>query len=107
MNKLLNRQYLAVEGLDNALDIAKHLIKNGYQVMVQDDSVNIYIVAFAPEDENLGASRFALLTQDEIENIEYERDQADYAAAKEKYEEGLVQGIYNEPAEINPDKEDK
>lgn len=98
MNKLLNRQYLEVEGLDNALDIAKTLIKNGYQVMVQDDGVNIYVVAFALEDENLGASRFALLTQDEIEDIEYERDQADYAAAKEKYEEGLAQGVYDAAA---------
>ena len=98
MNKLLNHQYLAVEGLDNALDLAKHLIQNGYQVMVQDDSVNIYIVAFAPENEDFGSPRFALLTQDEIAQIEQERDAAEYLAAKEKYIEGVQYGMI-EPIE--------
>lgn len=106
MNRLLNRQYIAVEGLDNAFDLAKHLVKNGYQVMIQDDSTNIYIVAFAHEDEELGASRFALLTPEEIEDIEYQRDQADYAAAKEKYEEGLSYGYYSDQDDAAEDEDE-
>ena len=45
MNKTI-QNYVAVEGLDNALKVAKVLIEQDYQVMVQLDDCNIYIVDY-------------------------------------------------------------
>ena len=69
MNKLLNERYVAVEGLDNALEMAKALIKNDYQVMVQLDDCNIYIVAFTENTTEFG-NKFTPLSFEEIDAIE-------------------------------------
>ena len=69
MNKLLNERYVAVEGLDNALEMAKALIKNDYQVMVQLDDCDIYIVAFTENTTEFG-NKFTPLSFEEIDAIE-------------------------------------
>ena len=69
MNKLLNERYVAVEGLDNALEMAKALIKNDYQVMVQLDDCDIYIVAFTENTTEFG-DKFTPLSFEEIDAIE-------------------------------------
>ena len=69
MNKLLNERYIAVEGLENALEMAKALIKNDYQVMVQLDDCDIYIVAFTENTTEFG-NKFTPLSFKEIDAIE-------------------------------------
>ena len=69
MNKLLNERYIAVEGLENALEMAKALIKNDYQVMVQLDDCDIYIVAFTENTTEFG-NKFTPLSFEEIDAIE-------------------------------------
>ena len=69
MNKLLNERYVAVEGLDNALEMAQALIKNDYQVMVQLDDCDIYIVAFTENTTEFG-NKFTPLSFEEIDAIE-------------------------------------
>ena len=69
MNKLLNERYIAVEGLENALEMAKALIKNDYQVMVQLDDCDIYIVAYTENSTEFG-NKFTPLSFEEIDAIE-------------------------------------
>ena len=68
MNALIDT-YLSAKGLDNAMEIAKILIKNDYQVMIQLDDCDVYIIAFEDNDASLGDNQFASLTQEEIEHI--------------------------------------
>ena len=76
MNKLLNERYVAVEGLENALEMAKALIKNDYQVMVQLDDCDIYIVAFTENTTEFG-NKFTPLSFEEIDAIEDMRESDD------------------------------
>ena len=69
MNNLLNERYVAVEGLENALEMAKALIKNDYQVMVQLDDCDIYIVAFTENTTEFG-NKFTPLSFEEVDAIE-------------------------------------
>ena len=73
MNKLLNERYVAVEGLENALEMAKALIKNDYQVMVQLDDCDIYIVAFTENTTEFG-NKFTPLSFEEIDAIQDMRE---------------------------------
>lgn len=61
--------YLSAKGLDNAMEIAKILLHNDYQVMIQLDDCDVYIIAFESNDPTLGDNQFASLTQAEIEHI--------------------------------------
>ena len=90
MNKLLNERYVAVEGLDNALEMAKMLIKNDYQVMVQLDDCDIYIVAFTENTTEFG-DKFTPLSFEEIDAIEDMRasENEDNSFWKEEYDKLL------------------
>ena len=68
MNALID-QHLSAKGLDNAMEIAKILIHNDYQVMIQLDDCDVYIIAFESNDPSLGDNQFASLTQEEVEYI--------------------------------------
>ena len=68
MNALIDT-YLSAKGLDNAMEIAKILLHNDYQVMIQLDDCDVYIIAFESNDPSLGDNSFASLTQEEIEHI--------------------------------------
>ena len=77
MNRLIGERSIAVEGLDKAMKLAKVLIECDYQVMIQLDDVNIYIVAYAPEAP--WGEKFASLDEEEQEMIE------DYRFRKENH----------------------
>ena len=76
MNALIKQNVLEIEGMDNALKVAKTLLEQDYQVFVQLEDCNIYIVSYALNDTDLDAARFALLEPDEEEHVN------DYIAEK-------------------------
>ena len=89
MNQLL-RNYIAVEGVEAALKVARTLIEQDYQVMVQLDDCDIYIVSYESNDDHLGDNQFASLTREEIDVINDRREYENYEKAKkflEEYEE--------------------
>lgn len=76
MNTLIRKNVLEIDGMDRALKVAKTLLEQGYQVFVQLEDCNIYIVSYALNDNDLDAARFALLEPDEEEYVN------DYIAEK-------------------------
>ncbi|WP_337529096.1 hypothetical protein [Zhenhengia sp.] len=68
MNYLLDNN-ISVKGLDQALKIARDLIEADYQVMVQLDDGDIYIVSYEYNDLTYGSNRFASITPEEEEDI--------------------------------------
>lgn len=69
MNRLIKKNVLEINGMDNALNVAKTLLKQDYQVFVQFEDCNIYIVSYAYNDADLDAAQFALLEPDEEEYV--------------------------------------
>ena len=69
MNTLIKKNVLEIEGIDNALKVAKTLLEQDYQVFVQLEDCNIYIVSYAYNDADLDAAQFALLEPDEEEYV--------------------------------------
>lgn len=69
MNRLIKKNVLEIKGMDNALNVAKTLLKQDYQVFVQLEDCNIYIVSYAYNDADLDAAQFALLEPDEEEYV--------------------------------------
>lgn len=86
MNQML-RNYIAVEGLEAALKVARTLIEQDYQVMVQLDDCDIYIVSYESNDDHLGDNVFASLSRDEIDIINEYREDKNYEKAKKFLEE--------------------
>lgn len=86
MNQML-RNYIAVEGVEAALKVARTLIEQDYQVMVQLDDCDIYIVSYESNDDHLGDNQFASLTRDEIDIINGYREDKNYEKAKKFIEE--------------------
>lgn len=69
MNRLIGNNYISVEGKDNALKIAATLLEQDYQVFIQLDDCNIYIVAYTSNDTRYGGDEFAKLNDEEQELI--------------------------------------
>lgn len=69
MNRLIGNKYIAVEGKDNALKIAAALLEQNYQVFIQLDDCDIYIVAYTSNDTRDGGDEFAKLNDEEQEII--------------------------------------
>lgn len=69
MNRLTHKDPIAVEGIDNALKVARALLEAGQQVFVQLDDCDIYIVDYASNDDGLYMPRFGLITVEEEETI--------------------------------------
>ena len=86
MNQML-RNYIAVEGVEAALKVARTLIEQDYQVMVQLDDCDIYIVSYESNDDHLGDNQFASLSRDEIDIINKYREDEKYEKAKKFIEE--------------------
>ena len=81
MNRLIGSNYIAVQGKDNALKIAAALLEQDYQVFIQLDDCNIYVVAYTSNDTRYGGDEFAKLNEEEQELIEdYNADKWDKAA---------------------------
>ena len=69
MNRLIGKEYISVEGKDNALKIAAALLEQDYQVFIQLDDCDIYIVAYTSNDIQYGGDEFAKLNDEEQELI--------------------------------------
>ena len=80
MNSML-RKYIAVEGREAALKMASALLEQNYQVMIQLDDCNIYIVAYEDNDSSYGDNQFASISLEEMEALQFKRDEAKYREA--------------------------
>lgn len=90
MNSLIEK-CISVEGLENAMKVAKTLIEQDYQVMVQNDDCDIYIVAYAYNRAyEYGTARFALISDEEEDMVLEAR-----SAAKDKDAKERVQSMIN------------
>ena len=69
MNRLIGTNYISVEGKENALKIAATLLEQDYQVFIQLDDSDIYVVAYTSNDTRYGGDEFAKLDDDEQEII--------------------------------------
>ena len=102
MNSML-RHYIAVEGREAALKVASALIEQNYQVMIQLDDCNIYIVAYEDNDPSYGSNQFASISPEEMEDLQFKRDEAKYreavdfvAAHKDEFEAATEADAANE-----------
>ena len=102
MNSML-RKYIAVEGREAALKMASALLEQNYQVMIQLDDCNIYIVAYEYNDPTYGDNQFASISPEEMEALQFKRDEANYreavnfvAARKNEFEAATEVGAANE-----------
>lgn len=102
MNSML-RHYIAVEGREAALKVASALIEQNYQVMIQLDDCNIYIVAYEDNDSSYGSNQFASISPEEMEELQFKRDEAKYrdavnfvAERKDQFEAAIEVGAANE-----------
>ena len=87
MNTLIKKNVLEIEGMDNALKVAKTLLEQDYQVFVQLEDCDIYIVSYALNDDDLDAARFALLEPDEEEYVNNYIAEKHYRIAKNRVDE--------------------
>ena len=102
MNSML-RNYITVEGREAALKMASALLEQNYQVMIQLDDCNIYIVAYEYNDPTYGDNQFASISPEEMEALQFKRDEANYrkavnfvAAGKCEFEPATEVGAANE-----------
>ena len=102
MNSML-RKYIAVEGREAALKMASALLEQNYQVMIQLDDCNIYIVAYEYNDPSYGDNQFASISPEEMEALQFKRDEANYREAvnfvdarKDEFEAATEVGAANE-----------
>ena len=64
-------KYISVEGLDNAMEVAKVLLKNDYEVFVELDDCNIYCVHYATAKyKHYGNAAFYRITEDQAEYLD-------------------------------------
>ena len=77
MNSML-RNYITVKGREAALKVASVLLEQDYQVMIQLDDCNIYIVAYEYNDPTYGDNQFASISPNEMEALQFKRDEAKY-----------------------------
>lgn len=69
-------QYIAVEGIDNAMEVAKVLLKNDYEVFIELDDCDIYCVHFADAKyKNLGNAGFYRISEDDVNYLESKRSE--------------------------------
>ena len=102
MNSML-RNYITVEGREAALKMASALLEQNYQVMIQLDDCNIYIVAYEYNDPTYGDNQFASISPNEIEALQFKRDEAKYRESvdfvdlrKDEFEAATEVGAANE-----------
>ena len=81
MNRLIGNNYIAVDGKDNALKIAAALLEQDYQVFIQLDDCDVYIVAYTSNDTRYGGDEFAKLNDEEQEIIMGHRNDKENSAA--------------------------
>lgn len=90
MNRLIGTNHISVDGKDNALKIAAALLEQDYQVFIQLDDCNVYVVAYTSNDTRYGGDEFAKLNDEEQELIMGHRNDKEDGAAIDR-----VKGLLN------------
>ena len=93
MNRLIGNNYISVEGKDNALKIAAALLEQDYQVFIQLDDCDIYIVAYTSNDTRYGGDEFAKLNDEEQEIIMEHRNDIENKAAIDRVNDLIRAGF--------------
>lgn len=66
-----HEKYIAVHGMDNAMEVAKVLLKNGYEVFVELDDCDIYCVHYAyAKYKGFGNAAFYRISEEDLDAIE-------------------------------------
>ena len=67
-------RYISVRGIDNAMEVAKVLLKNGYEVFVELDDCDIYCVHYAEAKyRHFGNAAFYRISEEDVERLEAAR----------------------------------
>ena len=74
MNRLIGEKYITVEGREKALELADVLLKNNYQIFIQHDDLDIWLIGYTSNDLTFGDDRYALITLDEEEQLQNQRE---------------------------------
>ena len=74
MNRLIGEKYITVEGREKALELADVLLKNNYQIFIQHDDLDIWLIGYTSNDLSFGDDRYALITLDEEEQLQDQRE---------------------------------
>lgn len=96
MNRLIGERYISVEGKDNALKIAATLLEQDYQVFIQLDDCDIYIVAYTSNNTQYGGDEFAKLDDEEQELIMEHRYDSENKAAIKRVKDLIDEGFVTE-----------
>jgi hypothetical protein len=65
-----SEKYIAVTGIDNAMELAKVLLKNGYEVFVELDDCEIYCVHYAyAKYKGFGNAAFYRISEEDLDAI--------------------------------------
>ena len=63
-------KYVSLRGVDNAMELAKFLLRNGYEVFVELDDCDIYCVHYAEAKyRNLGNAAFYRISEEDLDAI--------------------------------------
>ncbi len=69
-----DEKYISVKGIDNALEVAKVLLKNDYEVFMELDDCDIYCIHYAhAKYKHFGNAAFYRITEDDVETLEAKR----------------------------------
>lgn len=111
MNRLIGEKYITVEGREKALELADVLLKNNYQIFIQHDDLDIWLIGYTSNDLSFGDDRYALITLDEEEQLQNQREchQLDESikAAKKANEEAELNSKDWEDWDSNETDEDE
>lgn len=99
---MLGEKYISVRGIENAMEVAKVLVKNDYQVMVQLDDCDIYVVAYTT-NQSWGDQQFALVNYDEIDLLEECREKGEFAYFMDRYEDEVREHFEKQDDEEDDD----
>ena len=63
-------RYVSLRGVDNAMELAKFLLRNGYEVFIELDDCDIYCVHYAEAKyRNLGNAAFYRISEEDLDAI--------------------------------------
>ena len=63
-------KYVSLRGVDNAMELAKFLLRNGYEVFVELDDCDIYCVHYAEAKyRKLGNAAFYRISEEDLDAI--------------------------------------
>ena len=65
-----NEKYVSLRGVDNAMELAKFLLRNGYEVFVELDDCDIYCVHYAEAKyRDLDNAAFYRISEEDLDAI--------------------------------------